>query len=200
MYRGEVVVRAMLPMALVVWLIHWRLFGENTHFDWGDYLLPILAAYALGRGVVRHAKARLCELLAGLVLASVVVSSAVANPFLILASLFLGGAGLFLLPLRCTALRACDPDCAVPMPETRNTALALVALLCLISVTCGMYWKEGLLLGALFASYITVPMMIIAISCTLGGKTRMGASIGAAAALVVTICLVLLIAFGIHWE
>ena len=127
MYRGEIVIRVMLLMLLVVWLIQERLMGELARFEWGELLLPVLVTYALGRSVVHRKKARLCELLAGLVLASVVFSSAVANPFLILGSLFLGGTGLFLLPLRCTALRTCDPDCTVPMPETRNTALAFVS-------------------------------------------------------------------------
>ncbi|WP_395145678.1 hypothetical protein [Armatimonas sp.] len=200
MYRGEVVVRAMLPMALVVWLIHWRLMGENVRFDWGDYLLPVLAAYVLGRGVVRREKARLCELLAGLLLASVVFSAFVASPYIILASLFLGSVGLFLLPVRCSALRESDPESAVAMPETRNTALAFVAILCLISVTCGVPWQEAILWGAMIAMNLCIPVLIIALGCVLGGKTRVGASIGAVAALVMTIFLVLLIALGIRLE
>ena len=200
MYRGEVVVRAMLPMALVVWLIHWRLMGESARFDWGDYLLPILAAYVLGRGLVRQAKARLCELLAALVLASVAFSVLVFSPYIILASLFLGGAGLFLLPVRCSTLRESDPESAVPMPETRNTALALVGILCLVSATCGEAWQEAILMGAIWAMWIAIPTLIIALGCVLGGRTRAGAGLGAVAALVVTMFLVLMIAFGIRLQ
>ena len=196
MYRRDVVLRAMLPMALVVWLIHWRLFIEYA--DWGlaEFLLPILTAYVLGRGVARREKARLCEIFAGLGLSSIVLSVATSNPFLILTTLFLGGAGLFLLPLRCSALRANDPECAVPMPETRNTALAFVAILCLCSATCGMGWQESLYYGALFALLLYVPAMIIALAYLQSGKTRTGAEIGSIAALVITIFLVLLSVLG----
>jgi hypothetical protein len=201
MYRGDVVVRALLPMALAVWLIHWRLFEERAHFSWADYLLPILAAFVLGRGVVRREKARLCELLAALLLASVGFSLLVATPtYLFLTDLILGGAGLFLLPVRCSALRECDPEAAVPMPETRNTALAFVAVLCLISATCGAAWQEAIALGAVWAMWLAIPALIIATSCLLGGKTRAGASVGSVVALVVTIFLVLLIVLGIRPE
>ena len=200
MYRGEVVVRAMLPMLLVVWLIHWWLYGENARFDWSEFLLPILVAYLLGSAVVRREKARLCELLAGLVLASITMNFVFSDPELIYTSLFLGGIGLFLLPLRCRALGTSDPESVVPIAETRNTALAIVAIFCLISATCGAPWQEAILLGFVFATYLCLPALLIALGCVLGGKTRTGVGIGAVAALVVTLFLVLLIALGIRLE
>ena len=196
MYRGDIVLRAMLPMALVVWLIHWRLMGENAPMEWGDFLLPILAAYVLGRGIVRREKARLRELLAALGLASIGLAFVVTDPFLIPLSLFLGSAGIFLLPVRCSALRESDPESAVRMPETRNTSLALVAILCLSCATCGMPWQEAIVMGAMVASGLYVPAMIIALGCVQGGKTRVGAEIGSIAALVITIFLILLSVLG----
>ena len=195
MYRGEVVLRAALPMALVVWLIHWRLFGENAGASWGEPLLPILAAYVLGRGVARREKARLREIFGALGLSSIVLSVATSNPFLPLVTLFLGGAGLFLLPLRCSDLRANDPECAVKMPETRNIALALIAILFLISITFGLGWAGAILWGGMIALYLSFPVMFIALACLQGGKTRVGAEIGAVTALVITIFLVLLSIF-----
>ncbi|MBB6048699.1 hypothetical protein [Armatimonas rosea] len=200
MYRGTVIVRALPPMLLVVGLIHWRLFGETPHYDWGDYLLPILGAYVLGRGIAQREKARLCELMAGLGLASIALGAATANPYLVPTSLFLGGAGLFLLPLYSTTLRHSDPECALAVPQTRNTALALVAILCLVSATCGMGWRESILWGAMLSTYICIPALLIALSCTLGGKTRTGASIGAVAALVLTTFLLLLTVLGIRFD
>lgn len=200
MYRSEVVVRAMFPMAIVVGVIHWRLFGEAPHYGWEDYLLPILVAYALGGGMARRERARLCELVAGLGLASIAVGAATANPYLVPTSLFLGGAGLFLLPLTSTALRHNDPETALDIPPTRNTALALIALLCLVSATCGMGWREAVLWGAILSTYLAMPALLIALSCTLGGKTRAGATIGAIAALVLTLFLLLLLVLGVRWE
>ena len=196
MYRRDVVVRAMLPMCLVVWLIHWRLFAAPLEWSFGEFLLPILAAYLLGQGVARREKARLCEIFGALGLASIVLSVATSNPFLVLATLFLGGTGLFLLPLRCSALRENDPECAVSLPETRNTALALVAIVCLLSATCGVGWYESIFYGAMVALYISFPALIIALACLQGGKTRVGAEIGSITALVVAIFLTLLSLLG----
>lgn len=200
MFRGNVIVQALLPMGLVVGLIHWRLFGETLRNDWMELFCPILVAFVLGRGVVRQAKARLGELVAALGLVSVALGIATTNPFLVPTSLILGGAGLFLLPLYSTTLRTTDPESAIAVRETRNTALALVAILCLSSATCGMGWQESILWGALLSIYLCVPAFLIALSCTLGGKTRTGASIGAVAALVTTTFLVLLITLGIRLE
>jgi uncharacterized membrane protein YedE/YeeE len=196
MYRRNIVMRAMLPMGLVVWLTHWRLF-ENEHYHWSDFLLPIFAASLLGQIVARREQARLCELLGALGLSSVLLSVVFNQQYLILFSLIFGSIGLFLLPLCSSALRHNDPECSISASQTRNIALSIVAILCLLSGTCSMSWQEAILNSAILAFLVGGWTLVIAIGCIQGGKIKTGAEIGSITALVVTIFLTLLSLFNL---
>ena len=76
MYRKEVVVRAMLPMALVAYAIYSELQREELS---GYFLIPIGVAYLGGRWAARRFDARLHELLAALGLVGTIMGTLLAQ-------------------------------------------------------------------------------------------------------------------------
>jgi len=194
MYRMDVVVRALLPMGVVSYLIHHEMQGATETLPL--FLLPIGLACLFGRGLVQRFDARLRELLAALVLAGAVVGSLVGDASVLLATLFIGSAGLFLLPLFDRATRS-DPEVAVPLPQTRNVALALMVLLCLIGSSFGEGWMMALMIAASWAMMLYMPVMVVALALVAGGKTQAGATAGSVASLVLVLFLIALAVLGI---
>lgn len=194
MYRMDVVVRAMLPMGVVSYLIHHEMRGSAETLPL--FLLPIGLACLFGRGLVGRFDARLRELLAALALSGAVVGSLVGDASLLLWTLFIGSAGLFLLPLFDRAMRS-DPEVAVPMPQARNVALALVGLFCLIGASFGEGWQTTLMIAASWGTMLYLPVMFVALALVAGGKTQAGVWAGSVASLVLVLFLVALAVVGI---
>lgn len=192
MYRKEVVVRAMLPMALVAYAI----YSEVQHTGIFDYfLISIGVAYLAGRWSTRRFDARLHELLAALGLVGAILGSLQAQPYWLLATLMIGSLGLFLLPLFDRAMRS-DPEVALPMPQARNVALGLVALFCLCGTIFEGGFRDSLFYGAFLAGWLCFPALMVGLALVGAGKRREGAWAGSVAALVIVLFLIVLAIIG----
>ena len=189
MYRKDVVVRAMLPMALVAYAIYSEL--QQT---FGYFLIPIIGAYVGGRWATRRFDARLHELLAALGLVGAIMGALLSQPYWLLATLMIGSLGLFLLPLFDRAMRS-DPEVALPMPQARNVALGLVALFCLCGTIFEGGIRESLYYGAYLASWLCLPALMVGLALVAAGKRREGAWAGSVAALVIVLFLVAISVF-----
>lgn len=192
MYRKEVVVRSMLPMALVAYAIYTEFQREEL---FGYFLIPIAAAYIGGRWATRRFDAHLHELLAALGLVGAIMGSLLAEPYWLLAMLMIGSLGLFLLPLFDRAMRS-DPEVALPMPQARNVALGLVALFCLCGTIFEGGIRESLYYGAFLATWLCFPALMVALALVGAGKRREGAWAGSVSALVIVLFLIALSVFG----
>ena len=192
-YRWGLILRAMLPMALVTALAYYALPGAMERLMAPLVLLTVCGTYFVGRWATRRFDLRLHELLGALVVDSILSTALpcfVPAPYQMLFTLYIGTIGLFLLPLFDPVLRR-DPEMAVPTSQILRLSVGIGALLCLIGTTCSSGGREAFWAGAALAAVLYGVAIVFVLALLSLGKPRDGARIGSCAAVVMVIFLAL---------
>lgn len=192
-YRWGLVLRAMLPMALVSALACFALPRALESLMAPLLLVTVGAVYCIGRWATQRLDLQFHELLAALVVNSMITTalpSVVPAPYQMLFTLYIGTMGLFLLPLFDPVLRR-DPALAVPTPQILKLSVGICALLCLIGTTCTRGVREAFWAGTALATVLYGVAIISVFALLSWGKPRDAARIGSGAAVVMVLFLAL---------
>ena len=179
MYRTAVVIRAALPMAALNVLL-WVVLRRETEAGWILYFAMLPIAYCGGAFAALKTAAAWREIVLGFLLA--LLPLMVVEPALVFDSLVMGGAGLFLLPQLCSAVRKSDEAAKLPRREVLAVALGFLAVLMLIG-TRYMAFPKALLWAFLVNYQCFLPVAVVAGSLSVSrSHSRAGAWVGAVGA------------------